>query len=77
MGEGLWGKEWEGEGGGEGEGLGVSIFQGVFDIAPLCVPLRSSERPSRDILFSSFWWSIPPVGEGHSHKALWLRAIAV
>jgi hypothetical protein len=20
------------------------------------------------------WWSIPPVGEGHSHKALWLHA---
>ena len=24
----------------------------------------------REILFSSFWWSIPPVGEGHCHKAL-------
>src|SRR5438045_5756725 len=31
-------------------------------------------QPSRDTLSSSFWWSIPPVGEGHSHKALWSHA---
>ena len=34
-----------------------------FDRRTIC----SSEQLSRDTLFSSFWWSIPPVGEGHSY----------
>src|SRR5271168_2762509 len=57
--------------------LGLVFFSyqiSTFFCWPLALTTRSSEQLSRVTLFSLLWWSIPPVGEGHSHKALWSHA---